>query len=100
MTVFNAYIFECCNDSNYIDIYMYIIHIYIVVFFHPVHGPLCDSLRSWVVGPRAAVGGVALLAVMADLRIRACPPSRRMIFLREALRAVAADLKLRGSPLP
>ena len=31
--VFNAYIFECCNDSNYIDIYMYITHIYIVFFF-------------------------------------------------------------------
>ena len=45
--VFNAYIFECCNDSNYIDIYIDIIHIYIV-FFHPVHGPHCDSLRPWV----------------------------------------------------
>ena len=45
--VFNAYIFECCNDSNYIDIYIDIIHIYIV-FFHPVHGPHCDSLRPCV----------------------------------------------------
>ena len=43
MTVFNAFIFECCNDSNYIDIYMYIIHMYIV-FFHPVHGPHIRSL--------------------------------------------------------
>ena len=43
---------------------------------------------GWVVGPRAAVGGVALLAVMADLRIRACPPSRRMISgPQDALRA-------------
>ena len=30
--VFNAYIFECCNDSNYIDMYIDIIHIYIVFF--------------------------------------------------------------------
>ena len=40
-----------------------------------------------------AVVAVALRAVIADLRNRACPPSRRMIFLREALRAVAADLR-------
>ena len=67
--VFNAYIFECCNDSNYIDIYIDIIHIYIV-FFHPVHGPHCDSLRPCVQASlsshcpplRFAVGG----AVGAD----------------------------------
>ena len=46
----------------------------------------------------ATVGAVALLrAVAADLRLRACLTSCRMIFLREA-RAVAADLRLRVSP--
>ena len=36
----------------------------------------------------------------ADLRLRVCPTSCGMIFLWEALRAVAADLKLRVRPLP
>ena len=48
-------------------------------------------------GGAATVGAVALLrAVAADLRLRACLTSSRMIFLREA-RAVGADLRLRVS---
>ena len=74
--VFNAYVFECCNDSNYIDINMYIIHIYIV-FFHPVHGYWHQITLGHVykhhLAAAATVGAVALLrTVAADLRLRAC----------------------------
>ena len=56
--VFNAY------DSNYIDIYIDIIHKYIV-FFHPVHG-LALAYKH----PLAMQGVAALLAVAPVLMLR------------------------------
>ena len=104
--VFNAYVFECCNDSNYIDINMYIIHIYIV-FFHPVHGYWhqitlghvykhhLGALRLLAV----AVVAVAIRAVAADLRklSRLCPLSRRRLFLRDATVVTVTAMFLRGA---
>ena len=56
--MFNAYFFEFCNDSNYIDIY-------IIVFFHPVHG-LALAYKH----PLAMQGVAALLAVAPVLMLR------------------------------